>query len=602
MDKQISDDLLRWDSRGYSNLEAYLVGLNDESLKVRDKKIYQLLEVGLKDLYQDFGEEILKGIKKLVSLIDNLKREGKSVAKQENTLVVYPGTFGGFKQLAELLPKWKETGITQVHVLPLYEQSGDDGFAVKVFDDKKPLKIAKEWGGEEEFSRLSKKAKELGMSLMVDVVLNHIAVDSPILWNQSMVDRYLLAFEKGNEPFKFIKLRTDENGGQYAVYKVSGGEEEALVIFPEQADINHPQTIELFERTVWHTFYPFQADLDLNKPEAFELVCKKVMQVAEWLGRSGTIRLDAIPYVGKRMDKTMFEYQDSDRGYQIICLLRLVLTLVAPKMKMLAEAARPLNEMMAYPERVGAGYDFLSLPLLLQAIMEEKPELFVDKIKEMTEVVGFEGMSRLAMILQTHDDYPLAELKDGKVIRKVWQSLEGRGAETFGIRKEEVEAVPKGAVIRLMEVCDKNPEKLMAAVALASFLPHGKLLYLYGTETGELKDDECYKLECERAKRENRQPDKRAYIRQTMDKGEYLKKLDSDLSLRFAKLQKQRLELMPDKLTSFKAECENGVVEIRVEGIRGVEAKRLKVIINLTGEEREEFGVSLMSYAVIIQA
>jgi hypothetical protein len=54
------------------------------------------------------------------------------VCPKLNTWVVYPGTFGGFSGLCRLLPQLKNSGINQIHILPFYEATGDDGFEVVI--------------------------------------------------------------------------------------------------------------------------------------------------------------------------------------------------------------------------------------------------------------------------------------------------------------------------------------------------------------------------------------------------------------------------------------------------------------------------------------
>jgi len=83
--------------------------------------------------------------------------------------------------LIEALPGLKEIGIDNIWLPPACKASSDQGNGYDVYDlwdlgefDQKGGKSTK-WGTKEELMELSKKAKELGVGLYWDAVLNHKA-------------------------------------------------------------------------------------------------------------------------------------------------------------------------------------------------------------------------------------------------------------------------------------------------------------------------------------------------------------------------------------------------------------------------------------------
>ncbi len=551
------------------------------AVEERNEFLKTVLTDGLIDLYgEEAGQQLARNLIDQIEAIEITERIPSSQTEKEVCLVIYPNTFGNLEQLSEMLPVYKEMGVTKIHILPFYEQGGDEGFAVKYQSIEEPLKIDQRWG-EENFKKLVDQASQLGIKIMADAVLNHMAIDSPILDDLELKEKLLMAWPAEEVPFECKGVRTDhESGGQYAVYCLPTGEErEALIIFPEQADPTNPHLETDGEMAYYHTFYPFQADLDLRDPLAFELIGKTILQLTEKLNRQGQIRLDAIPFIGKNIDQDCFEHIDCDAGFKLISMLRVIAALAGPDMEFIAEASRPINEIGEYTERVGSAYDFISLPYYLQSVLKENPGLFLEKVKQMTKVLEFDGMEKLVAILQTHDDYPLAEIKDAAIIKDVWQTLKEKGALPFG-QEEGTEGPPKGAVIRLAEMCDNNPNKIAAAVALSSFTPHGDLLMLYGTELGLGSSRNNLEHDRQLAEIEGRNVDRRAAIRQPISPEIY-----SQPNLTREKLSqifKARNQYLPDQITSWDYQQEQDVTVISLLGEKDGQNYQLELVINFS--------------------
>lgn len=570
--------------------KAIIEAENDKKTALLEKRnsiLKDIFQDGLRELFGiEVGQDLAEAIIARLEAVPLKERVPTSNRHRDNCFIVYPDTFGGFRELAVLLPILRSLGVTKLHILPFFDNSGDGGYAVRYHSIDKPLQVDSQFSSEE-FAYLVSQAQQFGISLVVDVILNHMAVDSPLLESEGVAEKLLLSWPSGEKPVNLVRTEEDlEAGGTYAVYKLgSGVEVRVLVMFPEQAG-EDPLFVVHQDRDVYHTFYPFQVDLDFDNPQAFLLVSNIVLQAVEMIGRQGQIRLDAIPFIGKKIDHEIFQNMDSESGYKIITLLRILVALAAPDVGLVAEASRPISEIEKYLNRVGSAYDFISLPYFLQAVATDDPRIFLEKVSQMVGQIGLDNLSKLVFALQTHDDYPLAELND-PIANHVWQSLQGKGAEPFG-RADGKESTPKGAAIRLSEVCDSSPEKLAATVALASFTPHGDLFFLYGTEIGLENDQANLAREVTLAETEQRKVDRRAVIRPHLELASYLERVGQSESFgRISKLLQSRRDYLPERIIEWDyTVTDSGITQITMSGEKDGLLIRLLFVVNFSGEEQ----------------
>lgn len=564
----------------------------EKHLERRNKILKEILLDGLQDLY---GEEGIVLYEQLVARLEAIPIQERMPVQEkfrDNCFIVYPDTFGRLKELISILPTLKQLGVSKMHLLPFFDHAGDAGYAVRYHSLEEPLRIHPDWS-REAFDALVQAADEQGISLVVDVILNHMAIDSPMLESEEAVTDLLLSWPVGEQPFKLMRTEEDiESGGTYAVYQLQNGHEvRVLIMFPEQAG-DDPLLVAHYDRDVYHTFYPFQADLDFNNTQAFSLVAHIVMQAVELTGRRGQLRLDAIPFIGKQIGPDFFQNMDSEAGYKIITLIRIIVALFAPNVTLVAEASRPLSEIEKYLNRVGAAYDFISLPYYLLAVASDDPELFLQKVTQVIDEIGTDGIAKLVFALQTHDDYPLAELKD-PVADDVWKIVQRKNAHAFG-RAEGKETIPKGAAVRLAELCDSDPGKLAAAVALAAFTPHGDLFFLFGTEIGLENDEAALAREKEMAEEQERKVDKREVIRSKLDVDTYLEAVVASESFpRISQLLHARREHLPELITHWQYSVSNEkLVTIEIEGKKHDQPVRLLFVLNYSPDDQADHVVS----------
>ncbi len=586
--------------------------LRRRAIESRHASLWAIVDRGLSTLYGEMESYDLKA--RLKSRLEAIKAEliahpetcFQPVREKDNILVVYPDTYGGFDQLTKLVPMFAQMGITKIHVLPPYKAGGDKGFSVEVQSLDQPLAIAKEYGGEQALNQFAQACRESGLEFILDAVLNHIDQGSPI-FNQLARDsqsarELVLAWENDKIPFKVRHTEVDaKTGGTYAICEYSDSQGDThqvrvLIIFPEQVTSKANPLVEVHnmrgeELACYHTFYPFQLDLDLNSPLAFELITNMLIQIADMMGGQGEIRLDAIPFIGKLIDDEHFQHVDTPRALALITLLRTILAMVAPDMRLIAEASRPTETIEEYTGRVGQAYDFISTLAWLYSILTEDPDNFLDQIDEMIAEIGLEGMSRLVMYLKTHDDYPLAETEN-ELIQQLWALLKAKGALAFGINPADDEGLPKGAAISYADLFKDddgqvNVARQAAHTVLTAFSPHGGFLWFAGTELGMTNDDAALEKERKQAEDEGRAPDLRALNRSAIDPSAY--DSDNEFLCRMGEILRARRDYMPDNIRDWGHFTFNGMTCIHIEGNDGQSGHyyNLMLCVNYHDQARE---------------
>ncbi len=82
----------------------------------------------------------------------------------------FGGTLWG---VAEKLPYLKSLGITWIYLNPIFDTSSNHGYNTRDY-----MHVAPHLGGDEAFAHLAKKAKEMGIRLLLDGVFSHTGDDS----------------------------------------------------------------------------------------------------------------------------------------------------------------------------------------------------------------------------------------------------------------------------------------------------------------------------------------------------------------------------------------------------------------------------------------
>lgn len=91
---------------------------------------------------------------------------------------VHAGVLGGFKGVAEELPRLAELGITAIELMPVNAFSGTRNWG---YDGVLPYAPAAAYGSPDDLKALVDRAHELGLMILLDVVYNHFGPDGNYL-------------------------------------------------------------------------------------------------------------------------------------------------------------------------------------------------------------------------------------------------------------------------------------------------------------------------------------------------------------------------------------------------------------------------------------
>ncbi|HEU4347288.1 MAG TPA: alpha-amylase family glycosyl hydrolase, partial [Actinoplanes sp.] len=195
--------------------------------------------------------------------------------------VCYADRFAGrLSAIPGKLDYLDELGVTYLHLMPLLKPrpgENDGGYAVMDYRSVDPR-----LGTMADLSALADALRERGMSLCVDLVLNHTAEEHP--WAQGW-----LAGDPAYEDF-YMAFPDREMPDAY--------ERTIVPVFPDRAPGSFTWNEDI-KKWVWTTFWSYQWDLDYSNPAVFQAMLETIL----WLANQGVdiFRLDAVPFMWKRM-------------------------------------------------------------------------------------------------------------------------------------------------------------------------------------------------------------------------------------------------------------------------------------------------------------
>jgi amylosucrase len=238
--------------------------------------------------------------------------------------VAYTDRFAGtLDALPARLDHLAELGVTYLHLMPLLAPragANDGGYAVADYRAVDPR-----LGTMDDLSDLAGALRERGMSLCVDLVLNHTAREHP--WARGWLagdpayDGFYFAFPDRTMPDAYEERVTD--------------------VFPDQAPGSF--TWVPGKGWVWTTFFEYQWDLDYSNPRVFTAMLEEIL----WLANRGVeiFRMDAVPFMGKRLGTTCMNQPEV---HDIVQALHAAVKLAAPATVFKAEAIVAPDELVAY--------------------------------------------------------------------------------------------------------------------------------------------------------------------------------------------------------------------------------------------------------------
>ena len=239
--------------------------------------------------------------------------------------VFYIDRFAGdLKGVLEKLDYLESLGVTYVHFMPcLKPRPGDSDGGYSVMDYRA---INPDYGTMADFEGVAAAFRSRGISICIDLVLNHTAKEHA--WAE--------AARKGDAEKRDYYLLFDDR-------KLPDQYEETLhEVFPDTAPGNFTFD-KTMKKWVWTSFNTHQWDLNWANPKVF----LEIAEVMLFLANKGVdvLRLDAVAFMWKRLGTRC---QSEPEVHMILQALRAVSRIVCPAVLHLEEAIVGPEEMLPY--------------------------------------------------------------------------------------------------------------------------------------------------------------------------------------------------------------------------------------------------------------
>ena len=284
--------------------------------------------------YAAFREELLKSLIALqksrpaaLRSLD-LKRDLEPDWFQRPNMAGYVFYVDRFNQtlqgVIEKLDYLREVGATYAHFMPCLKPrpgDSDGGYSVMDYGAINPA-----LGTMDDLQAVATEMRSRGISLCVDLVLNHTAKEHD--WAQKARDGdakyqdYYWMFDSATEPKRYSETLVE--------------------VFPNHAPGNFTHYPE-FGKWVWTTFNEHQWDLNWANPWVFLEVVKVMVALAN--RGVEVVRLDAVAFMWKRMGTRC---QNEPEVHDILQALRAASRIVAPALIHKAEAIVAPKDLIPY--------------------------------------------------------------------------------------------------------------------------------------------------------------------------------------------------------------------------------------------------------------
>ena len=239
--------------------------------------------------------------------------------------VFYVDRFAGnLTGVLDHLDYLESLGVTYVHFMPCLKPRpgpNDGGYSVMDYGAIDPR-----LGTMADFEKVSAALRARGMSVCIDLVLNHTAKEHA----------WATKARKGDKTYQnyYWMFDTDEVPKQY--------EKTLVEIFPNDAPGSFTHYPEI-KKYVWTTFNEHQWDLNWSNPDVFLDIVDVILNLAN--KGAEIMRLDAVAFMWKRMGTNC---QNQPEVHDILQALRAATRIAAPAVIHKAEAIVAPRDLVPY--------------------------------------------------------------------------------------------------------------------------------------------------------------------------------------------------------------------------------------------------------------
>jgi len=285
---------------------------------------------------------------------------------------------GNLKGIRERIPYFQELGLTYLHLMPLFcspSPRNDGGYAISSFRVVRP-----QLGTMEELTELATELRVHGISLVLDMVMNHTSDEH----------EWAIRAKEGDPNYQdyYLTFPDDTLPKLY--------EQNLREIFPEQASGNFTYVPEL-QRWVWTTFHRYQWDLNYANPTVFNAMLGEML----FLANRGVevLRLDAVPFLWKELGTNC---ENLPQAHALIAALNMLFQVAAPATIFKAEAIVHPDEIVKYiGQECAISYNPLLMVLMWEALASGWTHLLQHS---MTKRFNIPANAAWVNYMRSHDD------------------------------------------------------------------------------------------------------------------------------------------------------------------------------------------------------
>jgi maltose alpha-D-glucosyltransferase/alpha-amylase len=353
---------------------------------------------------------------------------------------------GDLEGMTERLDYLAGIGVTCLWLMPFYPSPGrDDGYDITDF-----YGVDRRLGTAGDFTELLRTARDRGIRVIADLVMNHTSVDHP--WFQAArADRD----SPYHDFYVWVDERPEETPGD--------------VVFPDQEQSNWAWDEEA-GRYYLHRFYSHQPDLNVANADVRDEIAQVI---GYWLdqGLSG-FRVDAVPFMLEPIGLPEDALQDP---HELLRDLRSFLSRRRGDAILMGEVNLPPEQQREFFGDEGGDELHMVLSFVVNqamylALAREDATPLADALRSLP---ALPEDGQWANFVRNHDELTLDKLSDAE---------RGEVFAAFG-PEERHQLFGRGLRRRLPTMLDGDEDRIRLAYSIAFSLPGTPVLF-YGEEIG----------------------------------------------------------------------------------------------------------------------
>ncbi|MGK3951542.1 alpha-amylase family protein [Microbacterium sp. I2] len=352
---------------------------------------------------------------------------------------------GDLQGLAARIDYLAQLGVTCIWLMPFYPTPDrDDGYDVTDF-----FGVDSRLGDHGTFVEMVRTAKDRGMRVIVDLVINHTSDRHP--W-------FVSAKRSVNSPYRDYYVWRDDPPPKGQKNSVFPGEADGIWTKDEKSG-----------QWYLHSFYEHQPDLNVANPRVRDEIARTI---GFWLqlGVAG-FRVDAVPFLLE-----VPEGAEMANPHDFLRDVRRFLQRRSSEAVLLGEVNLPYEQQVAFfganddGQELTMQFDFVAMQRLYLSLVRRDPAPLVEALTARPELPI---ETQWANFLRNHDELTLDQLSEDER-QEVFDAL---------APDEKQRVYGRGIVRRLPTMLEGDPRRIRMAYSLLFTLPGTPVLF-YGEEIG----------------------------------------------------------------------------------------------------------------------